>query len=370
VVTVFWVRWNQITYAPLGRLLFQADAAIAALLGYGLSKLASRPRWVVAGVGVGLWALALAGALLIVRPAFALPQRYAASDPPVPPQALPGVTFGDDKVSAWGYGLSSRSLEPGEMLEVELFLQASRPLTEDYALALQLLSPVPGDDTALVNLNTIPGRGTYPTYAWQLDEVIVDRYRVEVPEHVMQGQAWQIVAILYRLSDGKRLPVSVAGQPAGEMLELALVRVGTSEPVVVPQEARLDPAPVFDEAIVLKGARAWPEDAEMRVALWWEAHTTPRADYTVFVHLVDGTDQLVGTGDGLPMEGAFPTSMWHRGDRLRDEHVVPLPPGFSAGVHTVKIGWYDPSSGARLPAVQGAERLPQEAVSVVLSPRR
>lgn len=368
VVTVFWVRWNQITYAPLGRLFFQADAAIGALLGYGLSQLTSRARWVLAGVGVGLWALALTGALFIVRPAFALPQRYAASDPPVPPQTLPGATF-DNQVTAWGYDLSSRSLGPGETLEVKLFLRANRPVTEDYALALQVLSPVPGDDTTLVNLNTIPGGGNYPTYAWQPDEVIVDRYRLEIPERVMRGQAWRIVAILYRLSDGKRLPVAVAGQPAGEMLELGLVRVGASEPLVVPLEAQLDPAPVFDEAIVLKGAQAWSEDEELRVALWWEALATPKADYTVFVHLVDGEDQLVGTGDGLPMEGAFPTSMWHYGDHLSDEHVVPLPPDLSPGVHTVKVGWYDPNSGVRLPAVQGVERLPQDAVSVGVSTR-
>ena len=36
LVLASWVRWNQITYAPLGRLFFQAGVAIGALLGYGL----------------------------------------------------------------------------------------------------------------------------------------------------------------------------------------------------------------------------------------------------------------------------------------------------------------------------------------------
>ena len=41
LVTVMWVRWNHITYAPLGRLFFQVNAAIAALLGYALVRLTS-----------------------------------------------------------------------------------------------------------------------------------------------------------------------------------------------------------------------------------------------------------------------------------------------------------------------------------------
>jgi len=357
LVVLAWVRWNQISHAPHGRLLFQADAAIGGLLGYGLARLTPRPRRVLVGVGVGLWALAMAGALLVVRPAFALPPRYPASAPPVPPQPLPRTTFGD-RISLSGYEVSPRSLEPGRALSVALFLQASRPVSEDYALALQLLSPVPGDDTTLVNFNTIPGGGTYPTYSWRPDEVIVDRYRLEIPERVERAHAWRVVAIFYRLSDGERLPVTVAGQPAGEMLGLGMVRVGASEPLDVPSQARLEPAPVFGEAIALQGAQVTlvEKAAQVHVSLWWKALAAPDKDCTVFVHLLDEDGQLVGTGDGPPLWGGFPTRTWRFGDGILDEHVVPLSPHLAPGDYAVTVGWYDPATGARLLIVRGVQQ--------------
>jgi hypothetical protein len=351
LVVVSWVRWNQITYAALGRLFFQADAAIGALLGYGLARLTPRPRRILVGVGAGLWALALVGAWFVVRPAFAPPARHPISANgawPAPPQPLSRTSF-DDLITVLGCEVSPRSLEPGQTLEVALFLQATRPITEppneDYALALQLLSPIPGDDTALINFNTIPGGGNYPTYAWQPDEVIVDRYHLQVPEQVGQAQAWQIVAIFYRVSDGQRLGITVAGQPAGEMLGLGLVRVGASEPPTVPPEARLEPGPLFGDAIRLEGVRLQPQEDWVRVQVWWRAVARLPDDYTTLVHLYDAEGALLAAGDAPPRQGAYPTSLWEPGDLIVDEVVLPLEgPGRSVG-----LGWYDPSTGVRLP---------------------
>ena len=368
LVTAFWVRWNIITYAPLGRLFFQANAGVGALLGYGLARLTSRPRWVLVGVGTGLWALALVGALCVVRPAFALPARYLAADAPVPPQPLPQTTFGAE-IEVLGYAVSGRSLEPGQSLEVALFLQATRPIVEDYAYALQLLSPVPGDNTTLVNFNTIPGGGNYPTYAWPPEEVIVDRYRLKVPEQVERTQAWRVVAIFYRLSDGERLPVSVAGQPAGEMLELGLVRVEGTEGREgrkergVPPDAQLEAAPIFGEAIRLEGARILPEGDGLRVQVWWRAVARLEKDYTALVHLYDSEGTLLAAGDAPPLRGRFPTSLWEPGDLIADEHVLAL----DTHGEFVGLGWYDPMTGARLPGFDAGGRLTDDAYRLPLT---
>jgi len=359
LVVVSWVRWNQITYAPLGRLFFQANAAIAPLLAYGLARLTSRPRWILAGVGAGLYALALAGALFVVRPAFALPDRYPASASPAPPQPLPQATF-DGLITLLGYKVSPRSLQPGQTLEVTLYLQSTPPITdsptsalhppssilhEDYALAIQLLSPVPGDDVALINFNTIPGNGNYPLYAWQPDEVIVDHYRLLVPERVERTQSWRVMTVFYRFSDGQRLPVTVAGQPLGGMLGLGLVRVGASELPTVPPEARQEPAPLFGEAIRLEGMRLQLERDQVRVQTWWRAVAHPHSDYTTLVHLYDTQGTVLIAADAPPLQGAFPTSLWEPGDLIADEYSLPL----EGQGKRVGLGWYDPATGVRLP---------------------
>jgi len=370
LVFISYVRWNWVnTSTSMGRLFFQANAAICVLLGYGLARLTPRPGWMLVGVGSGLLALALAGAFLVLRPAFTLPPTYPASSAPSPPQPLPQASFGD-AIQMLGYEVSPHSstrgsltsptsLKAGQALEVSLFLQATRPITEDYALALQLMSPLPGDDVTLVNFNTLPGGGAYPTYAWEPGEVIVDRYRLQVPERVQRAQAWRVVAIVYRLHDGRRLPVTVAGQPAGKMLGLGMVRVGASETIEVPLEARLEPGPLFGKTIRLEGLRVYSEGERLRVEAWWRAVDSPPDDYTALVHLYDAEGTLLATGDVPPLEGAFPTSLWEPGDLVVDTYDLSSDePGVRVG-----LGWYDRGTGVRLVAVDAGKRLADDVYS-------
>jgi hypothetical protein len=366
IVFVMWVRWNQITFAPLGRLLFQANAAIGPLLGYGLVVLTGRPRWVAIGVGISLAALAVVGALAIVAPAYALPARYDVASAPVPDRPLPDALFGDE-IEVLGYSLSSESLEPGEALDVALHLRALRPLDEDYVLSLQLVSAAPGEDDVLVNYNTFPGSGAYGTPVWQEGEVIIDEYRLQIPETVERAQAWRATAIFYRPQDGVRLPVTVAGQPSGDTLGLELVRVGGSQSSAPPVSGRMDPPPAFGDAILLRGAEVSdlgepPGEPRVIVTLWWEAIGEPEMDYTVFVHLLDGQGNLAGSGDGPPMDGAYPTSVWQAGDHVVDGHAVTTEGRLLPGTYLVEVGWYDPDSGQRLPVSVGGKPHPSGAV--------
>ncbi|NLF00675.1 MAG: phospholipid carrier-dependent glycosyltransferase, partial [Anaerolineales bacterium] len=244
MVVVSWVRWNQITYAPLGRLWFQASAASGALVGYGLAQWTKRARWLPAVLAAAMWIVALTGVVGVVRPAFALPDRHPAHASPAPDVLISQAHF-DDQIRVRGYSLSTRSLELGETLAVDLFLEAMQPIPEDYAMALQLVSPVEGDQSTLLNFNTLPGSGNYPTLFWQPGEVIVDRYRLRMPEDVQRTQAWRLMLVFYRLSDGYRLPVVIDGQPAGEMLGLGLIRVGGETASEAPPRTPDGAQPVF-----------------------------------------------------------------------------------------------------------------------------
>jgi hypothetical protein len=355
VVLALWVRWNQITFAPLGRLLFQANAAVAPLMAYGIAGLTRRPRWVAAGVGLLLASFTLVGMFGIVAPAYALPDRYPTARAPEPDHPLANARFGDE-IAVLGYGVSATTVEPGASLEVDLHLRALQPISQDYTLALQLVSPVPGDQSVLVNYNTFPGSGSYGTAVWQTDEVVVDSHTLRIPQAVSRTQAWRLLAVFYRPSDGGRLPVAVGGQPSGDALGLGLFRVGASARRDVPPGARLDLEPSFGQLFALRGAEVRaPGDGDgsesgVRVVLWWEALASPTTDYSVFVHLLDGDGALVATGDGAPLDGGFPTSLWLPGDRAKDVHDIPVPEALPAGAYSVEIGWYEPESGARLDA--------------------
>jgi len=351
VITVFWVRWNEITYAPLGRLFFQANAAIGLLLGVGLYHVSRRPHLVLVGVGSGLLALAVSGAVFVVRPAFGMPRCYDADSAPRASHVLPDARFGD-LLTVRGYDVAPVSLGAGQPFEVALFLQTLRPTDVDYALALQLVSPEPGNDAVLLNFNTLPGGGAYASSAWLPGKVIVDRYRLGVPEDVARTQAWRVVVILYNLTTGERVPISVAGQGAGGALGLGLVRVGAAAEQKVPGSVRLEKGPLFGNAIRLEGIDLKVEGETLHIRAWWRAMSVLDRDYKTLIHLYNSSGDPIANGDVPPLRGNFPTSLWQPGDVIADEYTLEMPPGGVA----LGLGWYDPVSGIRLPTSEAAQQ--------------
>jgi hypothetical protein len=356
-----WFRWNLIASGVQGRLIFPATVSVSVLVGRGLATWMKRRIWVVVALIFVCTALVLWTLLGLLRPAYAPPPRYPSAEGLEIPHRVDGV-FGD-RIALLGYDVRPASLEAGQALEVTLYLSALRPLTDTYSMGLWLVSAVPGDTTRLAGLDTWPGNGAYPTLAWRPGEVIVDTYRLTIPEDVSRAQAWMVQLNVYRMGE-KWFPFALRGQIVDERAILEWVRVGASAPLEVPPEAQMERPPVFGAAIALRGAQITPGEGGLRVRLWWEALAPLDRDYTVFVHLVDEEGQLVGTGDRPPLEGGFPTRLWRPGDGVADEHVVPLPAGLPSGVYTVQVGWYDPLTGARLPAMRDGERLPQDAVTV------
>lgn len=85
----------------------------------------------------------------------------------------------------------------------------------------------------------------------------------------------------------------------------------------------------------------------IRIRLRWRATEPLAEDYVVFLHyLRDG--ELVAQADDRPAEGRYPTTLWHPGDMVNDDHHVagvgiPLP-----GRDVLRFGFWQPESGAKL----------------------
>ncbi len=362
LVFIGWFRWNLIASGVQGRLLFPATVSVSVLIGAGLATWMKDRVWIGGVLALALIALVVWVPLGLIHPAYRPPRRYPSASGPEIAHRFDGV-FGDC-IRLLGYDLQPVDVEAGQTLEVTLYLSAACPLTDTYSMGLWLVSAIPGDTTRLAGLDTWPGDGNYPTTVWQPGEVVADTYRLTIPDEVPRAQAWAVNVNFYRMGDGTWLPLVQNGHEVGDRAILDWVRVGASAPSAVPPEHQLEPAAVYAGAVALRGAQITPAEDGLRVALWWEALSPLDRDYTVFVHLVDSEGQLVGTGDGPPLGGGFPTRLWRSGDSLTDEHVVDLPVDLSSDIHTVQVGWYDPDSGVRLPATQGDVRLPHDVVSI------
>jgi hypothetical protein len=113
----------------------------------------------------------------------------------------------------------------------------------------------------------------------------------------------------------------------------------------------------WDEGVTLAGytLRAGPYAPGEKVPLMleWQAQGAPRADYTLFVHLVAEDGTIWGQVDAAPAQS--PTSQWRAGSRYADLVCPVLGAGAPAGRYRVTMGWYEYPSMRRLGLASGAD---------------
>jgi hypothetical protein len=246
-------------------------------------------------------------------------------------------------------------LQPGDSFSLTVVWQAQQALDADYTAFVHLVDSTghgwAGDDHA-------PYDGLYPTSRWGAGEMVRDRFTLSLPAGAPEGLYDLLVgwypsnlAAAGEPGTGQRLPVG-----EGNAFRIAVLPVGRDSPdtqALQPSQAR------FGEAIRLEGYDWQTAPGALQLALRWSAERHIDIDYTVFVHLVaaDSGQEPLAQGDGPPLEGRWPTSLWLPGIPVDDRRLVPLPPDLPAGAYDLLVGWYDPGTGSRLPLADGPDAL-------------
>lgn len=359
LVLVSWIRWDIMTYAMGGRLLFPALPAIGGLLAIGLYQLPHR-RSVISLTAIILVFMAW-WTVANILPAFFAPPAIRRPDTVHPNQSI-HAAFGE-QIRLLGYDLKANP--DTQQLDIRLYWLTTIALEPDYSLALQLVSSAPEENTLRWTYDSWPGRGNYPTSAWQPGRAIVDHYRFDIPEANFLTQAWDLQLTWYNEQTLERLPVITNGTVEMHHLTLAQLRWPGKSPTC-PGDSRLTGDVRFGDALALTHAWIVPGVADTQVFLCWKALNPPPTNYHVFVHLYDDAGNLRQTGDGPPMNGAFPTSLWQPGDAILDIHDLSgVQP--QAG-NTIAVGWYQLEDGSRLSTTY--EHQPIQGNSIEIWPAR
>jgi hypothetical protein len=126
-----------------------------------------------------------------------------------------------------------------------------------------------------------------------------------------------------------------------------------SLPVSLPGRS-LQPAVTFGGLIRLNSLTVVSapdrDSVVLQFTLEWQALQSSSTDYVVFAHALDLQGNLIGQRDSPPVSGFRPTSGWEPGDVVTDRLGIRIPAGALAVPLQIRIGLYDPDSGARLPA--------------------
>ena len=267
---------------------------------------------------------------------------------------------------------------------VDLYWRATAPLDEPLILTMHLLDPVTGGPLAsagdiLHRLEWKRGDLLHETRVMWLDDVPQGQYSLGLvlspqaePERSIRafdgakGEPWPdemavldqpVLVLPAALRD---LPVSSEGR---------MVAYTTAEAVAAEPEHRVDA--VFEGVGELVGYTLEPGEVtageDVEVTLYWLATSQDpvNTDYTVFVHLTDGSGEMLAQHDGEPVMRRRPTGTWQAGDLVVDTHRLDLRRGDYVGPATLQVGLYDAITLQRLPAygVEG-ERLIDDAVRI------
>lgn len=86
---------------------------------------------------------------------------------------------------------------------------------------------------------------------------------------------------------------------------------------------------------------------ELTLLTSWQTGPARFLSLAMFVHLLDGSGNIVAQDDGL----GYPPHTWQPGDRFLQLARLPLPPDLPPGDYTLQFGLYDRAGGARWPAL-------------------
>ena len=124
----------------------------------------------------------------------------------------------------------------------------------------------------------------------------------------------------------------------------------------------------FGNAAELEGVWIVRGNALHVVLIWRALADHPMVDAKVFIHLLDGSGQIVAQDDGVPVSWTRPLNTWQRNEQLLDVHTLSLPAEAQLNDWSLRVGLYDQATTIRLPAVDSTGNgLPDNAVTLPLA---
>ena len=237
-----------------------------------------------------------------------------------------------------GADFAPEALLPGDAGRVILHWTADSTPQRDAAI---ILSIVNASGTVLTIREAVaPG---YPSSQWRPGDVWRSTPTFRLPRAAAGG-----------MSD---IVVSIDDAPP---VKIATLRIDAPERLTRAPAPSHSQTAAFSDAGTLVGFdlpdSVAPGNA-IDVTLFWQPTRETDNKYTVFVQLVDASGGRVGGHDGMPADGAQPTSTWLPGTYVRDAHRIDVPADLPPGDYDLIVGMYDAFSLKRLLLADGSEHV-------------
>jgi hypothetical protein len=252
-------------------------------------------------------------------------------------QETVGANFGD-QVTLLSYDLPSSTPHPGDVLHLNLYWKARTQLSTDYSAFVHLVDEGMNIYAQKDALNP----GGYPAHLWPPDEYNRDSHDLEIPFGTPPGD-YLLGVGLYDPATMMRLPIlEETGHQSGMyFLQHVTVAKASVTPPVENLGIQYPADATFDNEMTLLGFT--PDRDHLvpgdfyRLALFWRAEDYLGQDFTVALRLVTLDGEEVLSVQSEPSAGRYPTTLWARGEIVRDNHAVWIPEKFPAGEYELEL---------------------------------
>lgn len=264
------------------------------------------------------------------RSTSSLPSLPAAAPPPTLRSAPAGAVNPIGLVGAEG---AADRLWPGSTFTLTLHWQTNGPVSAPYTAYVHVIDDQ-GDLVA--QSDGVPGGRS--TTDWAVGETIDDVHVLRLPDDAQPG-VYQVVAGLYDAPTGKRVRLA----DGREVVPLMQIRLQAMQ-----QSINQD----FGGFATLLGADGLPDSIAageaIHLALYWRARTSTATSYRVMLQVVDDHKGLITAVDGVPVNGARPTTGWQPDELIADAYTVNLPVDMKPGQYRLLVLMFDSITGTQV----------------------
>ena len=250
----------------------------------------------------------------------------------------------DDRVELTGYELASQ-VSAGDTLPLLLYWRVSQAVRPDllYSFFAHLTDP---RGYVWDQVDTLG----YPVSSWIEGDMVVQLFDLAVPPDAPPLE-YVVKMGLYDEVTGNRLTATEDGAtlPDG---------VVVTEPISV---AKADAPPSIDELNIPRvrqanfdgklellgcdlGTQAAERGEAVHVVLYWQALVQPERDYVASILITDESGDVLDEIFHEPVDGLYPTSLWSKGEVVRDRFDVIIDEALPEGRHRLSVGLWDPGS--------------------------
>lgn len=255
-----------------------------------------------------------------------------------------------DGVRLVGYTQAIPEIQAGDRLTIGLLWRIDERQKGEWPIALKIIGPG-GQEYASALVPLVARRG-------------------------LTGERWQL-AHLFIPPDtpgGRAQIVFVAGQTWRPLGSIRIIKRQLTQTVSIPARAtHFDVR--FGDSITLVAASLpersnWSPGEDIPLTFYWQAQTPIAERYKVFVHIVGdeynpANDSFIwGQQDQEPGGGTMPTTAWIPGMLIEDSYLVTVREEAPPGRYQLRVGFYLPLDGLRLPVFGSESEGPGDSLVV------